>query len=102
MTHPEHRGRSVSSRRRFLTTAAASGTVLAGAPALAGNPAVLDPDPVSLVNITLNGSSPLVEYDGEGIYFLDRIRPGVWRLPRRWRERSRLRSQRPRRLSPSP
>jgi mono/diheme cytochrome c family protein len=29
-------------------------------PALAGNPAVLDGDPVSLVNITLNGSSPVV------------------------------------------
>jgi mono/diheme cytochrome c family protein len=29
-------------------------------PPLAGNPAVLDSDPVSLVNITLNGSSPLV------------------------------------------
>lgn len=29
-------------------------------PALAGNPAVLDPDAVSLINIVLNGSSPLV------------------------------------------
>jgi mono/diheme cytochrome c family protein len=29
-------------------------------PALAGNPAVLDPDPVSLINIVLNGSAPLV------------------------------------------
>lgn len=29
-------------------------------PPLAGNPAVLDSDPVSLINITLNGSSPLV------------------------------------------
>jgi mono/diheme cytochrome c family protein len=29
-------------------------------PALAGNPAVLDPDPVSLINVTLNGSSPVV------------------------------------------
>jgi len=29
-------------------------------PALAGNPAVLDPDPISLINITLNGSSPVV------------------------------------------
>lgn len=29
-------------------------------PSLAGNPAVLDPDPVSLINITLNGSSPIV------------------------------------------
>jgi mono/diheme cytochrome c family protein len=29
-------------------------------PALAGNPAVLDADPVSLINITLNGSAPIV------------------------------------------
>jgi mono/diheme cytochrome c family protein len=29
-------------------------------PALAGNPAVLDPDPISLINISLNGSSPIV------------------------------------------
>ena len=29
-------------------------------PALAGNPAVLDADPISLLNITLNGSSPIV------------------------------------------
>jgi mono/diheme cytochrome c family protein len=29
-------------------------------PPLAGNPAVVDPDPVSLVNITLNGSVPIV------------------------------------------
>lgn len=28
--------------------------------ALAGNPAVLDRDPISLINITLNGSSPVV------------------------------------------
>jgi hypothetical protein len=26
------------------------------------------------------GSSPLVQYQGEGIYFLDRLRPGLWRL----------------------
>jgi hypothetical protein len=26
------------------------------------------------------GSSPVVSYDGEGVYFLDRVRPGVWRL----------------------
>jgi alcohol dehydrogenase (quinone), cytochrome c subunit len=29
-------------------------------PALAGNPAVLDPDPISVINIALNGSSPVV------------------------------------------
>jgi hypothetical protein len=26
------------------------------------------------------GSSPVVKYDGEGVYFLDRVREGVWRL----------------------
>jgi hypothetical protein len=26
------------------------------------------------------GSSPVVNYDGQGIYFLDKIKPGVWRL----------------------
>ena len=26
------------------------------------------------------GSSPTVAYDGEGIYFLDKVRPGLWRL----------------------
>ncbi|HEX8904124.1 MAG TPA: hypothetical protein VF771_04740, partial [Longimicrobiaceae bacterium] len=26
------------------------------------------------------GSSPVVAYEGEGIYFLDRVREGVWRL----------------------
>src|ERR1051326_5930117 len=25
------------------------------------------------------GSSPLVSYEGQGIYFLDRVRPGGWR-----------------------
>jgi len=29
-------------------------------PALAGNPPVLDPDPISLINISLNGSAPVV------------------------------------------
>lgn len=37
-------------------------------PALAGNPAVLDPDPVSLVNITLNGSSPIVVGERPDVY----------------------------------
>jgi len=27
-----------------------------------------------------NGSSSTVAYEGEGVYFLDKIRPGVWRL----------------------
>src|SRR5205823_2876992 len=26
------------------------------------------------------GSSPVVSYEGGGIYFLDKVRPGVWRL----------------------
>ncbi|MHB0958343.1 MAG: alpha/beta hydrolase fold domain-containing protein [Pirellulaceae bacterium] len=26
------------------------------------------------------GSSPVVEYDGTGAYFLERLRPGIWRL----------------------
>lgn len=33
-------------------------------PALAGNPGVLDPDPSSLINMTLNGSLRLVSSDG--------------------------------------
>ena len=38
------------------------------------------PDPAGLRRIAGYGSSPVVTYDGEGIYFLDKIRPGVWRL----------------------
>jgi mono/diheme cytochrome c family protein len=37
-------------------------------PALAGNPAVVDPDPVSLINIVLNGSAPLVIHDSPDFY----------------------------------
>ncbi len=37
-------------------------------PALAGNPAVLDADPISLANITLNGSSPIV-VDGDPDFY---------------------------------
>ncbi|HLK71181.1 MAG TPA: cytochrome c [Steroidobacteraceae bacterium] len=37
-------------------------------PALAGNPAVLDSDPVSLINITLNGSAPLVVMGNPDFY----------------------------------
>ena len=37
-------------------------------PALAGNPAILDPDPVSLINITLNGSSPIVVGERPDVY----------------------------------
>ena len=38
------------------------------------------PDPASLTRIAGVGSSPIVRYDGLGIYFLDRIRAGMWRL----------------------
>ena len=37
-------------------------------------------DLASLRRIAGYGSSPVVSYEGEGIYFLDRVRPGVWRL----------------------
>ncbi len=46
----------------------------------AGSTADAPPDPASLQRIVGYGSSPLVSYGGEGIYFLDRIRAGVWRL----------------------
>jgi hypothetical protein len=36
--------------------------------------------PDSLVKIVGCGSSPLVIYEGKGIYFLDKIRKGIWRL----------------------
>ena len=35
-----------------------------GLPALAGNPAVLDPDPTSLLNVVLNGAPALERPDG--------------------------------------
>jgi hypothetical protein len=37
-------------------------------------------DPAALRRIAGYGSSPVVSYEGEGIYFLDRVRPGLWRL----------------------
>lgn len=45
-----------------------------------GTTASLPPDPSAVRRIAGVGSSPLVRYDGEGIYFLDRLRPGLWRL----------------------
>ena len=36
--------------------------------------------PGALRRIAGYGSSPVVTYDGEGIYFLDKVRAGVWRL----------------------
>jgi hypothetical protein len=38
------------------------------------------PQPDSLVKIVGYGSSPLVRYEGKGIYFLDKIMNGIWRL----------------------
>ncbi|HKP77339.1 MAG TPA: hypothetical protein VJT67_17550, partial [Longimicrobiaceae bacterium] len=34
----------------------------------------------SLTRVAGYGQSDVVSYEGEGIYFLDRVRPGVWRL----------------------
>jgi hypothetical protein len=38
------------------------------------------PHPEQLRRVAGVGSSPVVAYEGEGIYFLDRVRAGVWRL----------------------
>jgi hypothetical protein len=46
----------------------------------AGSTGAAPPDPAALRRVAGYGSSPTVIYDGEGIYFLDRLRPGVWRL----------------------
>jgi hypothetical protein len=46
----------------------------------AGSTRTTPPHPEHLLRIAGYGSSPVVHYDGEGIYFLDRIRPGLWRL----------------------
>lgn len=46
----------------------------------AGTTRSTPPDPAALRRIAGYGSSPIVRYEGEGIYFFDRVRPGVWRL----------------------
>jgi hypothetical protein len=46
----------------------------------AGSTRATPPDPAALRRIAGYGSSPTVNYEGEGIYFLDKVRPGVWRL----------------------
>ena len=46
----------------------------------AGSTRAAPPDPVALRRIAGYGSSPVATYEGEGIYFLDKVRPGVWRL----------------------
>ncbi|HEY6092058.1 MAG TPA: alpha/beta hydrolase-fold protein [Gemmatimonadales bacterium] len=38
------------------------------------------PDAAALQRVYGHGSSPVVTYGGTGIYFLDKVRPGVWRL----------------------
>ena len=46
----------------------------------AGPTATRPRTPDSLRRIVGYGSSPLVEYEGSGAYFLDKVRDGVWRL----------------------
>ncbi|HEY0671637.1 MAG TPA: hypothetical protein VGD27_05190 [Longimicrobiales bacterium] len=46
----------------------------------AGNTANAPPDLKRLQRIAAYGSSPLIEYEGEGVYFVDKLGAGVWRL----------------------
>ncbi len=46
----------------------------------AGSTRSVPPDLASLQRVAGYGSSPLVGYEGEGVYFLDRVREGIWRL----------------------
>lgn len=46
----------------------------------AGSTRSTPPAPGSLVRVAGHGSSPVVSYEGKGVYFLDRVRQGVWRL----------------------
>jgi hypothetical protein len=46
----------------------------------AGSTRSAPPDFSALTRIAGVGSSPVVAYGGEGTYFLDRVRPGLWRL----------------------
>src|SRR5438067_5055855 len=46
----------------------------------AGSTRAAPPDPAALRRIAGYGSSSTVTYEGQGIYFLDKVRPGVWRL----------------------
>ena len=45
-----------------------------------GDTRTAPPNPRALRRVAGVGSSPVVKYDGAGIYFLDRVREGVWRL----------------------
>jgi hypothetical protein len=46
----------------------------------AGSTRATPPDPAALRRVAGYGSSPLVTYEGQGIYFLDKVREGLWRL----------------------
>jgi hypothetical protein len=46
----------------------------------AGSTSSTPPDPAALDRIAGYGSSPVVRYEGKGIYFLDKVRDGIWRL----------------------
>jgi hypothetical protein len=46
----------------------------------AGTTRSTPPDPSALRRIAGYGSSPTAAYEGEGVYFLDKVRPGLWRL----------------------
>jgi hypothetical protein len=46
----------------------------------AGSTTSKPPDPALLERIAGYGSSSIVTYEGEGTYFLDKVRPGLWRL----------------------
>src|SRR5689334_19352696 len=46
----------------------------------AGSTHATPPDPAALTRIAGYGSSSTVTYEGDGIYFLDKVRPGLWRL----------------------
>src|SRR3989440_2461890 len=46
----------------------------------AGSTSSVPPDPTALRRVAGYGSSPVVTYEGEGSYFLDKVRAGVWRL----------------------
>ena len=46
----------------------------------AGSTSATPPDVAALKRIAGYGSSSAVRYEGEGIYFLDKVRDGLWRL----------------------
>ena len=66
----------------FQVSDAGNSAVLAAEDAYmnAGATEVKPPRPEHLTRVAGYQSSPVVRYDGEGVYFLDRVRPGVWRL----------------------